>query len=257
RHRSPTVGALTVAATEERLYSTWKIHMIGINEFFGDTWQHWNQNYPAAQSIFAPLSPIKPIIQNAHRLLYARTTANAFGILDRAADFIGLFRDEARDNRIKPSIYTYVIDEDTFRFSETGAAFFVDFASKHALHSKCATEVRYSGEFHWRPAIGGWNNFQEQMDDSSVAWEIVFDNNSGTYAPDKQMLPALRALIEYNFPGLQVLALDREDEELKASTAACRAYGTQHRGIQECEFQPFKKNPQEQTLMHMASVRRK
>lgn len=32
-------------------------------------------------------------------------------------------------------VYTYVIGEDeTFRFSETGASFFVDFASKHALH---------------------------------------------------------------------------------------------------------------------------
>jgi hypothetical protein len=47
--------------------------------------------------------------------------------------------------RIKPAVYTYIIDEDTFRFSETGAAFFVDFASKHALHSSCAETVRYAG----------------------------------------------------------------------------------------------------------------
>jgi hypothetical protein len=55
-------------------------------------------------------------------------------------------------HRVKPAVYTYVIsvDDDTFRFSETGAKFFVDFASKHALHSNCAEAVRYvtlSGQY--------------------------------------------------------------------------------------------------------------
>jgi len=32
--------------------------------------------------------------------------------------------------RVKPAVYTYIIsaEDDSFRFSETGAAFFVDFA---------------------------------------------------------------------------------------------------------------------------------
>jgi len=149
---------------------------MGVSLFFKDTYQEWNRDYPAARSIFqGPLSPtVRVPIQAGHKLLYARSTANVFGILHRAADFINLFKDESRDYKIKPAIYTYIVDEDTMRFSETGAAFFVDFASKHALHSNCATRVRYSGEFHWRP-FGGWGNWRETATDEETEWEIVSD----------------------------------------------------------------------------------
>jgi hypothetical protein len=211
---SPTVGAFTAKTTSARRYSTWKIHIKGIQLFFGDKHQHWNQNYRAAQTIFSgPLSiTVRTPIIAAHRLLYARTTANRTGILYDAEGFWSLFRARidpshgqglarlvgakttvhsnciacgrpesdihtfecasahwhedissepgSRPNtstggrvpsnaefvqRIKPAVYTYIIDDDTFRFSETGAAFFVDFASKHALHSSCAETVRYAG----------------------------------------------------------------------------------------------------------------
>ncbi|KDQ59894.1 hypothetical protein JAAARDRAFT_33466 [Jaapia argillacea MUCL 33604] len=157
-------------------------------------------------------------------------------------------------HRVKPAVYTYIISstDDSFRFSETGAAFFVDFASKHALHSNCATTVRYSGEFHPRPA-GGWDKFSDDTPDDQTEWELVIDNNSGTYAPDKTLLPSLQKLLEYNFPGFEIFALDREDEELVKSREACRTYATHHRGVKNEEVQPQACDGVE-TLSHIASM---
>lgn len=158
-------------------------------------------------------------------------------------------------NRIKPAIYTYIIsaEDSSFRFSETGAAFFVDFASKHALHSNCATTVRYSGEFHPRPA-GGWDAFNSDVDDGEVEWELVVDNNSGTYSPDPKGLQDLKRLLEYNFPGFGIVALDYKEEALKESVAACRRYAVERRGVREEDLEPHLKEG-EVSLMKQASMK--
>ena len=152
---------------------------------------------------------------------------------------------------MKPAVYTYVLAEgdDTFRFSETGAAFFVDFASKHALHANCATRVRYSGEFHPRPA-GGWEAFSDDTPDDAVEWEIVVDNNSGTYSPDPKLLPSLKGLLEHNFPGLKFVALDFKDPELERSREACRAYALNNRGVNQHELQPHATEGEETLRQH-------
>ncbi|KAJ3524484.1 hypothetical protein NMY22_g10978 [Coprinellus aureogranulatus] len=155
------------------------------------------------------------------------------------------------DGRIKPAVYTYIISavDDTWRFSETGAAFFVDFASKHALHANCATKVRYSGEFHPRP-VGGWAKFNDSISDDDVDWELVIDNNSGTYAPDKMMLPTVQECMEYNFGcrtkprshkgerAFRVVVFDREDKRLTESVEACRNYAVNVRGVRQEDLQP-------------------
>ena len=249
--------------------------------FFGDTVQHWNTSYKAAQAIFqGPASiAVRSTIQAGHRMLYARTTTNGFGVIDGAQDVFRLIlhgsvgspdgttsgagptpspgllsnfgpnahREAAPSaaasmpyaHRVKPAVYTYVVavEDDSFRFSETGAAFFVDFASKHALHANCAPAVRYSGEFHPRPA-GGWENFADGTPDDAVRWELVIDNNSGTYSPDPLMLPDLKELLEYNFPGFTVHAWDRNDPRLVHSREACRAYALDKRGVRQEELQP-------------------
>lgn len=147
-------------------------------------------------------------------------------------------------------MYTYVIETNgAWRFSETGPvsrrtvhiscdrwpdttasqAFLVDLVSKHALHADVAPSVKYSGEFHWRPVVkGGWSGLQGRyaLDSPSTQWELVIDNNSGTYAPDKKLLPNLKALLEHNFPGLRVVALDEGDPELKTSVDALHQYAT-------------------------------
>jgi hypothetical protein len=253
RHFSPTVGHLT-AINDARLYSTWKMYVKGVPKIFGDRVQPWNRNYKAAQSIFqGPTSiVVRSGIQAGHRMLYARTTHNGFGVINGPGDIHALLKGAIRTrtgsivdvpHRVKPAVYTYIIaiEDESFRFSETGAAFFVDFASKHALHSNCAEAVRYSGEFHPRPE-GGWENFSEETSDEQVKWELVIDNNSGTYSPDKAALPLLKQLLEENFPGFRIIALDFGDPELKKSTDACRAYATSKRGVKEEELQPHTAN---------------
>lgn len=250
RHDSPTMGVLT-NLRDTRLYSTWKIYIKGIPQFFGDTVQRWNHDYKAAQALFkGPTSiAVRSGIMAGHRMLYARTALNGFGVITGADDLFKLLRGDLRrssgdgssafENRIKPAVYTYVITEEdeTFRFSETGAAFFVDFASKHALHSNCAESVVYSGEFHPRPE-GGWENFSDYTDDSGVRWELVIDNNSGTYSPNPDLLAKVAQLLELNFTGINVVVLAQDDPELKKSSDACREYALTKRGVKATELEP-------------------
>lgn len=192
-------------------------------------------------------------------MLYARTTTNGFGLINGPEDVISILHGGSSSNgigahRVKPAVYTYVIsaDDNSFRFSETGAAFFVDFASKHALHANCATAVRYSGEFHPRPE-GGWENFSDETPDSEIKWELVIDNNSGTYSPDPMALPDVKALFEYNFPWFKIHALDYNDPRLAQSRDACRNYALTKRGVRQEEFEPHA-NSGEVTLSHSATV---
>lgn len=293
RHFSPTVGRLT-NLDQARLYSTWKMYLIGVPIYFKDVYQHWNVNYKAAQSIFGPGAAslaIRTGVQTAHRMLYARSTSNGFGIIESAEDVLRLFHGGSLNpkgiigsdqesisrqdqnpgaavptvqsrfaHRVKPAVYTYILsaEDDSLRFSETGAAFFVDFASKHALHANCCERVRYSGEFHPRPrgkdgSWVGWQDFNDSMPDSTVDWEVLIDNNSGTYSPDKGMLPTLQALLEHNFPGFGVQALDREDEELTKSVHACRDYALEYRGVQVNHLQPHLAEGEE-SLMKRAGI---
>ncbi|KAJ4471060.1 hypothetical protein C8J55DRAFT_521731 [Lentinula edodes] len=303
RHFSPLVGKLT-DLDDARLYSTWKMYLIDVPVYFKDVYQHWNVKYKAAQSIFGsgPTSlAIRAGIHAGHKMLYARSTSNGFGVIQSVDDVMRLFEGGSLDpkgilgseredlsqeeqrqlevaeevdataaptkespfaRRIKPAVYTYIISaqDDSLRFSETGAAFFVDFASKHALHADCAEQVRYSGEFHLRPRAKdhsswcGWQDFNDSMPDDSVDWEVVIDNNSGTYAPDKAMLPTLRDLIDCNFPGLDVVALDREDDELKKSVDACQEYALKYRGVKSEHLQPHQQEGHRSLLKPLGAV---
>ncbi|TFK68631.1 hypothetical protein BDN72DRAFT_858264 [Pluteus cervinus] len=280
RHNSPTVGLFT-NRDDTRLYSTWKLYLKSVPIFFSADVppQHWNRDYKAAQSIFqGPASiAVRGPIQAGHRMLYARTSHNGFGLIDGPRDVMNLLHGGAGSHasgsdsdktainpagapittpspdpaasvatpfahRVKPAVYTYILsnDDDSFRFSETGAAFFVDFASKHALHSNCSEFVRFSGEFHPRP-VGGWQNFNDNIRDEDIGWELVIDNNSGTYSPDPMLLPNLKELLEYNFPGFGVVALDFKNPALAESRDACRAYALKYRGVQQEELQPTAK----------------
>ncbi|KAJ2928517.1 hypothetical protein H1R20_g8582, partial [Candolleomyces eurysporus] len=257
-----------------RLYSTWKFVIKAVPLFFRNVHQDWNTKYPAAQKIFGagPTSlAVRSGIQAGHRMLYARLASNGYGVIDNrmeggveepvslkailnagsGPEGVSSAEGGAGGERIKPAVYTYIISsaDDTLRFSETGAAFFVDFASKHALHSNCAQHVRYSGEFHPRP-VGGWVNFNDSIADDDIDWELVVDNNSGTYAPDKMMLPTVQECLEYNFGcglaernskgerGFKVVVYDREDERLVESREACRNYAVNVRGVSQDDLEP-------------------
>ncbi|CAF3014614.1 unnamed protein product, partial [Rotaria sp. Silwood2] len=69
--------------------------------------------------------------------------------------------------------------------------------------------VRYAGEFHPRPKYG-WDRCDDE-------WELVFDNGSGTYAPNPDLLINLKELLLFNFPGLNIVTYEYKDPKLKES----------------------------------------
>ena len=115
-----------------------------------------------------------------------------------------VFRDKTTQ-RIKPCVYTYIIQDDAWRFSETTGRFL----SKHVVLTNCSENVCYAGEFHPRPKYG-WNRLDDE-------WELVFDNGSSTYAPDANFLTNLKELLLLNFPELNVVTYDCRDPKLQQS----------------------------------------
>ncbi|KAJ6607015.1 hypothetical protein B0H10DRAFT_1819115, partial [Mycena sp. CBHHK59/15] len=120
-------------------------------------------------------------------------------------------------------LFTYVITLDgEWRFTETGPEFAIDLLSKHSMHADLAKEVAYSGEFFVRRMpveAGGRDGEREKagkeksdkpnVDDTQApndtetsnpdsaptrntkAYELIIDNDSGTYRPKKELLPVL------------------------------------------------------------------
>jgi len=73
--------------------------------------------------------------------------------------------------------------------------------SKHAIHANADYDIIYSGEFF--------------IINRST---LVLDNNSGTFAPDKNLLENLSKLIKSNLPGLNIKLYDSYDTDLKILT---------------------------------------
>jgi len=123
-------------------------------------------------------------------------------------------------------IYTYVITLDgEWRFCETGEEFAIDLLSKHSMHADLAKEVAFSGEFFVRRKESHHSHQPPPNGDAgpipvhnSKDYELVIDNESGTYQPKKELLPTLQEWMSRseNLGGLGgVLAMDGFDETLK------------------------------------------
>lgn len=146
-------------------------------------------------------------------------------------------------------IHTYVITLDgLLRFTETGKEFGIDLLSKHTMHSDVGVYIAFSGEFFIRGvrhknkdasesihaaandvgasakeneshpphhSQGGLPD-QESPRDPGY-YELVIDNDSGTYRPNAALLPVLRKFLMKNFPGLKILTLDcqKDEEQMK------------------------------------------
>jgi len=137
-------------------------------------------------------------------------------------------------------IFTYVLTLDAlFRFTETGKEFGIDMLSKHTMHSDVAAYVAFSGEFFIRrlkhprqppPDEGGENDShpphdidggppkEEPHNKDPSYYELVIDNDSGTYRPNAKLLPQLKAFFESNFPGLHIRTLDCQGDAEKMAT---------------------------------------
>jgi hypothetical protein len=133
-------------------------------------------------------------------------------------------------------IFTYVLTLDAlFRFTETGKEFGIDMLSKHTMHSDVAPYVAFSGEFfirrlkhpHRKPPEEGGNNETHPAKDipggppnedppkDPAYYELVIDNDSGTYRPNAKLLPQLKAFMSDNFPGLHIVTLDCQGDAEK------------------------------------------
>jgi hypothetical protein len=132
-------------------------------------------------------------------------------------------------------IFTYVLTLDSlFRFTETGKEFGIDFLSKHTMHSDVSIYIAFSGEFfvrrlkhRKRPSPDEPGETEESTHNKAHPpdsiengppdsesprdpeyYELVIDNDSGTYRPNADLLPSLKKFLEYNLPGLHIITLD-------------------------------------------------
>jgi len=180
-----------------RSYNTYKLQIHYVPYVFGEVKQHWNVNYDAAQRIFGS-SIVKNTIQLQHSNLYSNHAKS--GVITSGDDFLELLHYGILGG--VPRFFTYALMEDAIYFSETGADFFSDFTSKHAMHSNVSEFVRYAGEFHLRKGDDG-------------KYRLVIDNNSGTFGPNPDDLDKLQRLMEYNLPGIEVEVISYKNPKLK------------------------------------------
>ena len=205
-HSSFISGLFTGTKTDDdkRRSLAYHVALHDINVHLPTDFQ-WNHHHQPVRRIFASNHPEAPVmrkmVQSEHDLIYKHKADTVYGEFREAADFFKLLHGGVRHG--KSVLYTYVIIETGWYFSETGASLFKDMLSKHMLHSRAQFHVKYAGEF-----------YVEQGPSGNCTLHI--DNNSGTYAPPKSELPRVQALLESNFPGIQVQAVDRSNEEQKA-----------------------------------------
>ena len=134
-------------------------------------------------------------------------------------------------------IFTYVLTLDAlWRFTETGKEFGIDMLSKHTMHSDVSIYIAFSGEFFIRrlkqkrrppPPQPAEESSLENPDNETHPpydleggppdddppkdpsyYELVIDNDSGTYRPNAAMLPVLAAYLSQSLPGLHIQTLD-------------------------------------------------
>ena len=129
-------------------------------------------------------------------------------------------------------IYTYVLTLDAlWRFTETGKEFGIDLLSKHTMHSDVSIYIAFSGEFFIRRLKKPWKAPEEQETHppadigngppdtepprDPAYYHLIIDNDSGTYRPNKDLLPLLKKYMERNLPGLKVSTLDCQGDAEK------------------------------------------
>ncbi|KAG8735032.1 hypothetical protein FRC10_011072 [Ceratobasidium sp. 414] len=199
-------------------------------------------------------------LREQYRCVYSRDQATVYGCVERHQHASNV---DSNDNGSQPHpsqspdvnpltaqflrmvqhgaghrLYTYVITLDAqWRFTETGDEFAIEILSKHSMHADAAPHIAYSGEmFVRRIGTQGWE--AEELDEADPqndeekyppsAYELVIDNDSGTYRPRKELLPLLAEFLggEANLGMLlfvrggpgglgKITAIDGFDEGLK------------------------------------------
>ncbi|KAF4980102.1 hypothetical protein FZEAL_3823 [Fusarium zealandicum] len=207
---------------------------------------------PIIASIYASTGLRGKILNKAlhsqHRRIYNFNQSTEFGDFDACSkeasyQFLKLVHFDEGGR-----LFTYVLTLDgMFRFTETGKEFGIDMLSKHTMHSDVETYIACSGEFFIRrlkhPASSDEAHPNERTHPGEpissgppkgdpphnpAYYQLIIDNDSGTYRPEKSMLPALKQFLGVNFPGLSIVALHWEDKELQDMKKA-------QRDVKKCE----------------------
>lgn len=122
-------------------FPTWKIDMLYVYQVFGAKRQGWNREYEAARKIFES-STLRGVVKAQHAMLYGATglagTTNVrhslmaeTGAISGGMEFVQLLRMGIRSGKTR--MFTYVLQPDRLYIAETGADFFLDLNSKHAV----------------------------------------------------------------------------------------------------------------------------
>jgi hypothetical protein len=197
-------------------FPTWQVRLWEVARTFSGEYSHWNEKYPSAQQIYGPglqAVAIREGIRLQHSMLYSKNKS-MFGtskthLIRGISSFIAALPTSNENSTPGMSLrFTYVIlTNSNMHFSITGKKTAQDFMSKHALHNNAGQEVAFAGEFFID------RNSERALTTGIPAW--IIDNNSGTFAPAKEKLHFLQALLEFNFgKECPILALDRCDPAL-------------------------------------------
>ncbi|MCJ1230576.1 hypothetical protein MMC12_007250 [Toensbergia leucococca] len=164
-------------------------------------------------------------LHHQHNQVYNYDRTTVYGSFPRPSEDMALqFLDLVHYDQ-GGRIFTYVLTLDgQWRFTETGKEFGIDLLSKHTMHSDVSIYIAFSGEFfirrlknpHKAPEdqethplveIDGGPPHDEPRKDPAY-YELVIDNDSGTYRPNAELLPQLKEFIQRNLPGMKVATLD-------------------------------------------------
>lgn len=155
-------------------------------------------------------------LKRQYRTIYSYDRATEYGISSPdslAKTFLDLTGWE-----LGGRLYTYIVTVDAeWRFTETGSEFGIQMLSKHTMHSCVSIHVGFAGEFFVRAKHPDRGKPRPgHVDD----YELVIDNDSGTYRPPKEKIPDFSEFLEKNLKGMSVVVKDAfEDghqEEKKA-----------------------------------------
>lgn len=176
-------------------------------------------------------------LHHQHARVYTYDRNSVYGLLpshspDTTRQFLDLVHYDKGGR-----IFTYVLTLDSlFRFTETGKEFGIDLLSKHTMHSDVSIYIAFSGEFFIRRLKHKHTNSEDIQDGNEPThppqdlpngppeddaptdpryYELVIDNDSGTYRPNANLLPLLKRFMSTNLPGLKIVTLDSQGDAEK------------------------------------------
>ncbi|KAI9670354.1 MAG: hypothetical protein M1817_004397 [Caeruleum heppii] len=191
-------------------------------------------------------------LHHQHARIYNFDRSTVYGQFSSpSADMTRQFLDMVHWDR-GGRIFTYVLALDGhLRFTETGKEYGIDMLSKHTMHSDVSIYIAFSGEFLVRrrkdddgsspasprppasPQTPATPKSAKRSFCSPCApnghpsptkshpppsppdcYELIIDNDSGTYRCAASLLPALQSYLENNLPTLQIRTFSCDSDEL-------------------------------------------